>query len=80
MYREFPLWLNGLRTRHCVCKNAGLIPGLTQWVKDPALCKLGCRSQTQLESGIAVAVAVARGVALIQALDGELPYTVGAAV
>ena len=34
----------------------------------------------RLESGIAVAVAVARGVALIQALDGELPYTVGAAV
>ena len=32
------------------------IPGLTQWVKDLAL--LWCRSQTQLGSGVAVAVAL----------------------
>ena len=29
---EFPLWLSGLRTWHNVCEDAGLIPGLAQWV------------------------------------------------
>ena len=36
-------------------ENVGLIPGLTQWVKDPVL--LWCRSQTRLRSGVAVAYA-----------------------
>ena len=35
---------------------AGLIPGLAQWVKDPARCELWCRSQTWLGSGVAVVV------------------------
>ena len=29
----FPLWLSGLRTRHSVCENVSLIPGLALWVK-----------------------------------------------
>ena len=36
-YREFPLWLSGLRTQGSVYENAGLIPGPAQWVKDLAL-------------------------------------------
>ena len=43
---EFPLWLHGLRTKCCLCEDAGLIPGLTQWVKDLTL--LQGRPQIQL--------------------------------
>ena len=32
------------------------IPALAQWVNDPALCELWCTLQTQLGSGVAVAV------------------------
>ena len=35
-FLEFLLWLSRLRTQHSVCKDSGLIPGLAQWVKDPA--------------------------------------------
>ena len=35
--KEFPLWLSRLRTQHSVHEDEGLIPGLTQWVKDRAL-------------------------------------------
>ena len=34
---EFLLWLSGLRARHSVCEDVGLIPDLRQWGKDPTL-------------------------------------------
>ena len=63
IFQEFPLWLSGLKTQHCLCDNAGLIPGFTQWVKDPTLpqavvsvtevariwCCWGCGAGLQLQ-------------------------------
>ena len=34
---EFPLWLSGLRTLCSICGDAGSIPSLDLWVKDPVL-------------------------------------------
>jgi len=55
-FREFLLWPSGLRTQRSVGEDVVWIPGLAQWVKDPVLLQLWCRSQTGLRSGIAVAV------------------------
>ena len=33
----FSLWFSELRTRHSLCEDARLIPGLAQWVKDLVL-------------------------------------------
>ena len=33
--QEFLLWLSGLRTQHNIHEDVVLIPGLSQWVKDP---------------------------------------------
>ena len=61
----------------------GSIPGLAQWVKDPCGPKLGCRSQSQIGSRVAVAVAVGyrlAAIAPIGPLTWELPYAACAAL
>ena len=38
-------------------EDTGSISGLVQWVKNWSCCEMWCKSQMQLESGFAVAVA-----------------------
>ena len=57
MLEEIPLWLSRLRTQYSVFKDVGLIPDLTQWVKDTVLLQAADRSQMQPRSTAALAVA-----------------------
>jgi len=52
------LWLRELRIQQSLYEDVGLIPGLTQWVKDPSIAR--DRWQMWLRTGVAMAVAQAR--------------------
>ena len=52
-----PLVAQQLMNPTRIHKDVGLIPGLTQWVKDSCCCGLWCRSESLLRSGIAVVYA-----------------------
>ena len=56
IFLEFPLWPSGLRTQHCVLEDTGLIPGLTQWVKDLTLSQDEAYVADGLGSIVAMAV------------------------
>ena len=58
-------------------EDVGLIPGLAQWDRDPALWY---KSQMQLGSCMAVAVVKASGFSSTQPLAWEPPYAMGAAL
>ena len=69
--REFPLWLSRVKTWHCLCEDAGLILGLTQWFKDP----VGCRCDLASEL-----LWLWPRLALIRPLAWELAYAAGVAL
>ena len=58
----------------------GLIPGLIQWVKDPAMPQAVVRSQMRLRSSAAVAVSQASVAAPFQPLAWESLYSAAVAV
>ena len=72
---EFPSsWLSRLKTQHCLSEDAGLIPGLTQQVKDLALLQ----AVAWIQCCLAVEQAVTT--APIQPTVWEVPYATEAVV
>ena len=61
-------------------EDAVSIPGLTQWLRIQCCCELWYRSQTQLVSHVAVALAQACSYSSDSILAWELPYAMGEAL
>lgn len=53
---KFPLWLNRLRTQHCLHVDTDWIPGLTQGVKYPVFLQVAAQAEDTLGSGVAMAM------------------------
>ena len=56
LFWKYLLWLSGVRTQYCLCEDGSSIPGLSQWIKDPALPKVQLSLQMRLGSGVAATV------------------------
>ena len=85
---EFPLWLSKLKTQPTLCEDVGSVPGLTHWVKGPALpqaaaqvtdvaripccCGYGC--------GCGYGVGLELQLHMVSSLAQELPYAEGGAI
>ena len=63
-----------MRTQHSLCEDVGLIPGLDQWVKDPAWL------QAMWLSDLVLLWAQASAASLMLPLAWELPHATGVAV
>ena len=48
LYLRVPTVVQGVSNPACLFGGTGLIPGRVQWVRDPALLQLWCRSQLWL--------------------------------
>ena len=68
------MWLSGVRTQPSIREDAGLIPCLSQWVKDPALLQ----AVTWIPCGCGCGVG--RAEAPIQPLAKKLSFDEGADV